>query len=131
MSEKKRIQRQRTKGWRMPQFSGSGEGGARMKETNLPIPMGCGNVRSPKFHSPVVGRVDITYFCTHCFQQQTVSVRWRSHHALPKGWRCRDIVPTHELPRRTDHIFSCSVGCRTALDGKYPPPRKPKWFASS
>jgi hypothetical protein len=96
------------------------------------IPMGCGTSKDKrKFEKVKIGRVDITYFCTACGNPETVSVRWRSHHALPNGWRCRDIIPTNELPRRTDHMFSCSKKCRQALDNLYPPPVKPKWFATS
>lgn len=102
-----------------------------MSATNLPTPMGCGAELTKHYTDPKIGRVDITYFCTACEASQTVSVMWRSHHALPKGWRCRDIVPTNELPRRTDHIFSCSEACRKALDARYPPPKTPKWFKSS
>lgn len=102
-----------------------------VKAARQALPMGCGEVRRPRRCNPVVGRVDITYFCTACNKSETVIVRWRSHHALPRGWTCRDIIPTFELPRRTDHIFSCSSMCRRELDNKYPPPRKPKWFTSS
>lgn len=102
-----------------------------MSDPNIPVPMGCGAELTKAYTSPATSRVDITYHCTACGGSETVSVMWRSHHALPKGWRCRDIVPTHELPRRTDHIFSCSDACRTVLDAKYPPPRKPKWFTTS
>lgn len=102
-----------------------------MTGINLPRPMGCGPERTSRYVVPKIGRVDITYFCTSCGTNQTVSVMWRSHHALPKGWRCRDIVPTSELPRRTDHMFSCSEACRKQLDKRYPPPKTPKWFKSS
>ena len=96
------------------------------------MPLGCGEELTRKQLAPLIGRVDITYFCTACLKSETVSVRWRSHHALPPGWRCRDIFPTNELPRRTDHIFCCGEAkCRTALDKLYPPPSKPKWFATS
>jgi hypothetical protein len=95
------------------------------------LPQGCGAEKTRRLHAPVKSRVDITYFCTKCGGTKTVSVQWRSHHALPTGWKCRDIVPTNELPRRTDHIFSCSDVCRKALDIQYPPPKKPKWFATS
>src|ERR1700683_344593 len=100
-------------------------------KTNLPIPLGCGSELTRRLEKPLIGRVDITYFCTACQKQETVSVRWRSHHALPQGWRCRDIIPTNELPRRTDHIFSCSRKCRKMLDVVYPPPKLPKWFSTS
>jgi len=102
-----------------------------MASLNLPKPQGCGPEVTRRYARPMIGRVDITYFCTACLATETVSVRWRSHHALPKGWRCRDIIPTNELPRRTDHIFSCSPACREKLNAQYPPPRTPKWFASS
>ena len=105
-------------------------GGASMSATGK-LPLGCGAELTKRQSKPLIGRVNITYFCTACGETETVSVRWRSHHALPIGWRCRDIVPTNELPRRTDHIFSCSPRCRTQLDMQYPPPTKPKWFASS
>lgn len=96
------------------------------------LPQGCGPELTKTQEKPVVGYVEITYFCTACGASEKVAVRWRSHHAMPKGWRCRDIIPTHELPRRTDHIFSCpSKACREALDRRYPPPAVPKWFASS
>jgi hypothetical protein len=101
-----------------------------MAETNS-VPQGCGDERNRFTERPLVGRVDITYFCTACDKPETVSVRWRSHHAMPKGWTCRDIIPTNELPRRTDHIFACSKSCRAVLDKRYPPPRIPKWFTSS
>jgi hypothetical protein len=101
-----------------------------MVEPNF-LPQGCGDERNASLEVPAVGRVDITYYCTSCGGSETVSVRWRSHHAMPKGWTCRDIVPTNELPRRTDHIFACSRTCRKVLDGRYPPPRIPKWFTSS
>ena len=95
------------------------------------LPQGCGPEKTRRLHKPLKSRVDITYFCTACGNKKTVSVQWRSHHALPSNWKCRDIVPTNELPRRTDHIFSCSQACRKVLDIQYPPPKKPKWFASS
>ncbi len=100
------------------------------------LPQGCGPERTIRQesipHSVEVGRVDITYYCTNCGMSSTVAVRWRSHHALPAGWRCRDILPTHELPRRTNHLFCCpDKGCRKALDTQYPPPAVPKWFTTS
>ena len=96
------------------------------------LPLGCGPEITLVQEPPLVGRVEITYFCTACGLSETVAVRWRSHHALPRGWRCRDIVPTSELPRRSDHIFCCAkITCRKQLDMGYPPPTTPKWFASS
>lgn len=95
------------------------------------FPAGCGSIRNRTLESVVVGRVDITYHCTACGNTETVSVRWRSHHAMPRGWTCRDIIPTFELPRRSDHIFACSKDCRKELDARFPPPKTPKWFTSS
>ncbi len=95
------------------------------------LPQGCGPEVTKHLEKPIIGRVRITYFCTACSRSKAVEVRWRSHHALPLGWRCRDIIPTNELPRRTDHIFSCSNACRKILDRAYPPPSKPKWFTTS
>ena len=102
-----------------------------VKRMHRNLPQGCGPEKTRRLHKPLKSRVDITYFCTACGNKKTVSVQWRSHHALPSNWKCRDIVPTNELPRRTDHIFSCSEACRKVLDIRYPPPKKPKWFASS
>jgi hypothetical protein len=95
------------------------------------LPQGCGEIRNKQLEPPAVGRVDITYHCTSCGKTETVSVCWRSHHAMPKGWTCRDVVPTYELPRRSDHVFACSKACRRVLDVRFPPPRVPKWFTSS
>lgn len=82
--------------------------------------------RRPRF-----APVDITFTCTACSCRATVSIPWSRHHTLPKGWRSRDVVPTYELPRRTEHIFSCSKACQLELDKLYPPPKKPKWFRYS
>ena len=105
--------------------------GSRLSPANE-LPDGCGAFRNDELEQPGVSRVDITYYCTNCGTTATVAVRWESHHAMPEGWACRDVVPTYELPRRTDHVFSCpSAECRGALDAKYPPPSEPIWFTSS
>lgn len=73
-------------------------------------------------------KVRITFWCTACSAQASVTVRWGDHHCLPKGWRSRDVVPTYMLARRTDHIFACSPACQRVLNDKFPPPKRPKWF---
>jgi len=96
------------------------------------LPEGCGAFRNDTLEQPGVSRVDLTFYCTNCGDTATVSVRWESHHAMPEGWACRDVIPTYELPRRTDHVFCCPrAKCRTALDERFPPPEEPIWFTSS
>lgn len=97
------------------------------------LPQGCGDFRNDDLEAPVVSRVDLTFFCTNCgVPSETVSVSWRSHHAMPVGWTCRDVIPSFALPRQGDHIFCCpSDDCRAALDERFPPPESPHWFTSS
>ena len=75
-----------------------------------------------------VTKVRITFTCTECEATGTISVPWGDHHALPKGWRSRDAVPTFKLSRRTHHIFACSSACARALNVKFAAPKTPKWF---
>ena len=72
--------------------------------------------------------VTITFCCTACGATASIHVPWGLHHALPKGWRSRDAIPTLQLARRTDHIFACSLRCARKLDPIYAAPKEPKWF---
>lgn len=78
-----------------------------------------------------IPKVKIIFTCTACAARTYVNVPWGDHHCLPSGWLSRDVVASHNVARRTDHIFACSPACCDTLDERYPPALKPKWFRSS
>lgn len=50
----------------------STKGTKAMKQS---IPLGCGAELTRKLEEPVIGRVDITYFCTGCGVKETTLVQ--------------------------------------------------------
>lgn len=86
--------------------------------------------KDPLHSEGTVSKVHITFCCSHCKNQQTVSGSWGEHHTIPEGWCVCDIVPSFILNRGTDHVFACQQACIDALDKKYPPPIRPIWFGA-